>query len=401
MSTSDEWSSFNDDLVRPVQQRQEEAKNREALKAPSARTAGIDWDGNKGELRTGPVSSQPADWTALIIQWGLDPDEIEIDGNVRRSSWEMLSEGETVTLNSYRASLRRKTPERDFDTAALLDLITKHKPSKKTPEDGDLAFVVCTGDTQLGKEGTEATISRFLASLDSVPARLKELRKSGRSIGPIFAPWLGDCIEHVTGSYASQASTTELTLTEQIRVIRRLAWKQIEVLSKLTNRLVVPVAPGNHDQAVRSGNKQSAHQSDSFSNDMASYLYDLVSANPAAYGHVEIVVPTRDSLVITQDMCGTMVAMAHGHQFPGGTDGAMRWWAGQAHGVQPAGEATLLLAAHKHHLHVKQDGVKTLVQIPALDSGSSWWTNITGQESPAGIVTLVVGQGSWRDLAVL
>lgn len=709
--TDDTWSAFHDELVRPVEAKAEKAKAK-AMAAPSARTAGVDWDGNEGEIRTGAVEQQPSDWDDLLRKMEMDPAEVEIhpDYPIRHSAWEVPGHG---MMHSYRARIRRRSSvQKNLDFEQLAERISNHRPPEESPPFGENAFVVCTGDTQIGKEGTEATIDRFLKSLSTVPARLRELRKSGRSLGSIFSPWLGDCltaeteivtrqygivpigdvsgqfvdikdanggwvnvqiksyglkpitevswrslrasktvrvsnghewvlrdgtrwrtdelkpgmsvtkgyrrkgnfpalsqtgvqagfiygdgtatgngcraifcgdkdealmswfpgvqiserdgknqrrtasrfpeswksvpaftegtsylygwlagyfaadgcvdthggarlssaspgnlefvrsvcailgidtypirevsenatgrfndskmyeislslrslpdefflipvhrertkssrmrpkkspswvvesvrdtgtleetfccevpttssflladglltsncIEHVVGSYASQTATTELSLTEQLRVLKRLAWKQIEVLAPLTHRLVVPIIPGNHDMAVRKGGEQLGHHSDSFAYDLAAYLHDLTKVNPDVYGHVEIVVPERKSLVVTQEMCGTLVAMAHGHQFPSGAEGVTKWWMGQAHGMQPAGDATLLLAAHRHHLDIRQLGRKTFIQIPALDSGSQWWVNRSGQESPAGIVTLTVGASGWDDLKIL
>lgn len=401
MSVEDDtWSPFQDELVRPVERRAEQVKAR-AMATPAARTAGVEWDGHEGEIRTGPVTQPPNDWADLIRTMEMDPDEVEVvpGSPVKHSAWQVPGHG---LMHSYRATIQRKSAAQErLDFDELAERISKHRPQKREAPVGENAFVVCTGDTQIGKEGTAETIDRFLSSLSTVPARLKELRKSGRSLGTIYAPWLGDCIEHVVGSYASQTATTELSLTEQLRVLKRLAWKQVEVLAPLTKRLVIPVVPGNHDQAVRKGGDQLGHQSDSFAYDLAAFLHDMSKVNPLVYGHVEVVVPERKSLVVTQDICGTMVAMTHGHQFPSGSDGVSKWWATQAHGMQPAGEATLLLAAHRHHLDVRQLGPKTFIQIPALDSGSQWWVNKTGQDSPAGIVTLTVGAAGWDDLKII
>jgi hypothetical protein len=69
--------------------------------------------------------------------------------------------------------------------------------------------------------------------------------------------------------------------------------------------------------------------------------------------------------------------------------------------MQPIGSATMLVAAHLHHLRVEQSGAKSFIQIPALDGGSCWWKHRTGQDAPPGMVTLLIGDGGWQDLAVL
>jgi hypothetical protein len=68
--------------------------------------------------------------------------------------------------------------------------------------------------------------------------------------------------------------------------------------------------------------------------------------------------------------------------------------------MQPIGDATLLFGAHFHHLRIEQGGAKSFIQIPALDGGSQWWKHVTGQDAPAGMVSLLVGAGGWTDLAV-
>lgn len=69
--------------------------------------------------------------------------------------------------------------------------------------------------------------------------------------------------------------------------------------------------------------------------------------------------------------------------------------------MRTVGDATLLLTGHYHHLRVEQPGAKTWIQAPALDGGSDWWTNTSGQHSAPGTLTLVVGQGGWDHLRVL
>jgi hypothetical protein len=97
-------------------------------------------------------------------------------------------------------------------------------------------------------------------------------------------------------------------------------------------------------------------------------------------------------------MAGTVVGLAHGHQFRGK---AVDWWMKQSHGMQDIGEATLLLSGHLHHLRVEQSGAKTFIQSPALDGGSTWFQNSSGQAAPAGMLTLTVGGGGWSDLLIV
>ena len=62
------------------------------------------------------------------------------------------------------------------------------------------------------------------------------------------------------------------------------------------------------------------------------------------------------------------------------------------------------MTAHFHHLRVEHTGGnRTWLQIPALDGGSAWFRRKTGEDTPAGIVSLEITPGSgqgWRDLTV-
>lgn len=395
---TDKWEDFTSELLNAVEDNDAKLMKREARKLPSGKEAGVEWDGNQGEIRTGPTAETPngSDWSGLLEMWGLDPNEVEIVGPVRRSSWDS---GDRV-LNSYRAQIRQRQDARGFDFEELLAEIKSHKPSKKAPPTGDYAFVVAPADPQAGKGDPRFLVERFITATDNTVARLKELRKSGRSIGPVYLLWAGDCIEHVTGSYAAQSFSVTLGLTEQIRLVRRLMMYQVKAFASLTDSLVLASVPGNHDIAVRAGGKMLTKSSDSFAIDCAAQVAEALAENPATYGHVSVVVPRGEELTISLDVCGTGVGIAHGHQIARGD--AMKWWAGQAHGCQDIGDTTLLITGHLHHLKVLQEGVKTHIQLPSLDTaGSQYYTDSTGKASPTGMVSLVVGNGQWSDLLIL
>jgi hypothetical protein len=284
----------------------------------------------------------------------------------------------------------------------LLSVLGRKRPKAAPAGDsGGFMYVVPAGDLQLGKpdgDGTAGTVQRFGDKTDDAVKRLKELRKLGRPISGVMLPWLGDCIEGLVsqGGALAAAGRLDLTLTEQVRLLRRLMLHQIQQFAPLTDRIVVPVVPGNHDEVQRVGKVQRRYD-DSWAVEGAVAVADALKL-ASGYEHVSFVFPGRDELTITLDVAGTVCGFAHGHQF--GRD-PMKWWAGQAHGMQPIGSATLLMGAHLHHLRIEQGGAKTFVQIPALDGGSTWWRHRTGDDAPAGMVSLLIGQGGWRDLVVL
>lgn len=376
-------------------------------RAPAGYEPGVVWDGTAGTLSTGAVAGPaPGTWDDLLRRWDLDPAEVEVIEPVQRRSWEAQGPDGIVTLNYFKAALRRRRTG-GADLEQLFAQIRRHRPARTVPT-GPLAYVQCSGDLQAGKadgDGTAGLVDRFLAAQDAGVARLRDLRRAGMPIGEVYLPWLGDCIEHVKGHYAMQAFTVELTLTEQIRLVRRLMLKQIQAFAQVAERVVVPIVPGNHDEAHRNGaGKSDTSFGDSFATEIGHSVADVLAANPDAYGHVSVVLPADDSLTLTLDIAGTITGMAHGHQFGAGGDKApINWWARQAHGRQLIGDATVLLAGHLHHLRVHQDGAKSFIQVPSLDGGSIWWEQKTGSAPSPGVVSYVSGDGprGWSHLEVL
>ncbi len=266
--------------------------------------------------------------------------------------------------------------------------------------DTDKAFVVAIGDTQFGKvdgDGIEGTIKRVIASTERAAERLVALQDAGHDPETVYICWLGDCIEGFVSQGGGNAWRTPTTLTEQVRVARRLMLHMVDTFRELAPRVVLLSIPGNHDETVRFG-KQTTRYDDSWAIEAAVSVSDAMAGQPA-YANCSVKVPGRDELTLTVDMAGTIVGLAHGHQMKPGK--ANDWWAWQAHGLQPIGEATLLLTAHFHHLVVEQGGAKCHIQVPAMESESTWWRHLKGQVAPSGIVTLLVGGGRWDDLKVV
>lgn len=394
--------SLDDDLESLVSPGPTSSYQPATAKPPAGWEPGVAWDGNAGTLTTSPMDAPPRDWAELLAVWDLDPAEYEVVEPVQYRAWDAgIGEGNVQRLFYYRANIRRRSAG-GVSADELVDAIAKWRPRKQAdPVEGGLSYVVAAGDLQLGKpdgDGTAGTVERFLTKTDAAVARLKELRRLGRPVSEITLPWLGDCIEglYSQGGALAAAGRLDLSITEQVRVFRRLMLHQVKVFAPLADRVVIPVVPGNHDEGQRVG-KVVRSYTDSWAIEGAAAVSDAISLS-GGFENVSFVFPQDDELTITLDVAGTPTGFAHGHQF--GRD-PIKWWAGQAHGMQPIGSATLLMGAHLHHLRVEQTGAKSFLQIPALDGGSQWWKHRTGQDSPAGLVTLLVGHGAWGDLAVL
>lgn len=362
----------------------------------------VEYDETGGVLTTSPkpLGTEP-DHAELFAEFELDPTKWRIT-NLRRSKWQRW-DGEW--LESFKANFSPILGHSKVPIDELLQIVSKWKPQngKKQPSEpisGDLAYVSILADSQVGKidgRGSDQIIQNVLQKTDLSVARYKELKKIGRPISSIYLPQLGDCIEGMNSQGGKHIWRTDLDLTSQIRVYRRLLLHMVKTFAPLTDRLVVPVIPGNHDEAVRVGNSMATTYTDSFALDAASAVMDAI-ADREDFAHVSFVFPKYDTLTVTLDVAGTIVGFAHGHQMRGK---AIEWWKNMAHGQQDIGEATLLLTGHYHHLRVEQSGKKTWLQSPALDDGSTWFESSTGMAATAGMMTLTVGNGGWDDLKIV
>lgn len=392
VSIADDLAKLGDD----------EQRKRIAKEIPKGWEAQIEYDASGGSLVSTPrrASDEP-DHAELLAEFELDPEKWRITG-LRRSKWQTFN-GDW--LQAFRATFVPVSGAKSVPIDELIDVVNKWKPQKpvfKAVEGkiSDLAYLVVLSDTQVGKidgGGTEEIVQNVLTKTDLAVERLKELRKAGRNINTVYLPQLGDCIEGMNSQGGKHIWRTDLDLTSQIRVYRRLLLHMVKTFAPLCERLVIPAIPGNHDEAVRVGNSMATSYTDSFALDAASAVMDAIDGRDD-FKHVSFVFPRYDTLTVTLDVCGTIVGFAHGHQMRGK---AVDWWAKQAHGMQDIGEATLLLTGHYHHLKVEQTGAKTWIQTCALDGGSVWFENSSGQAAPAGMLTLVVGNGVWDDLKIL
>ena len=337
------------------------------------------------------------DAVSLFKDFDLSPNDWVVI-SVRKSRWQRY-DGEW--LEAARVSIKpsaTSSGETDFDYNELVSNISKWKPGKVEKSTGPLYAIYAIGDTQYGKDaggGTEATINRVLRGIEESVDRHKELLKSGRKIGTVVLPQLGDCIEGSTSQNGKVLGRSDLGVTQQVRIGRRILMAWVKAFAPLCEELWIPVVPGNHDEPHRI---MMIDPTDSWQIEVVSAVQDACAENPAL-SHVKFYYPNPDHATLAIDLGGTTLGMAHGHQ---GKDMG-KWLHGQATGRTPVGQADVLLTGHFHHFRADQIGPRLWIQVPAMDGGSAWFRDKSGLESPTGIVSLVVGDGydPRRDLAVL
>lgn len=343
-------------------------------------------------------SPKPLDYSGdqveLLGEFELNPAEWIIT-SVRRSKWQTYS-GEW--LQSFRVSIKPATLRGSLlDIGDLEKEIKRWRPGKGLkPTTGDLTALYCSGDTQWGKDagdGSAGTVARVLNGISESVVRHKELK--GRGIGQIALPQLGDCIEGVVSQGGKIAGRIDLPLTSQIRLGRRMLLEWVKAFAPLTESLIIPVVPGNHDESHR---QLITDPMDSWQIEIVQQVLDICKENPAL-AHIEGRFAERDHSTLAVNLSGVIVGFAHGHQ----ARDIPKWLAGQSLGRTEIGASEILITAHYHHYRAQQVGPNLWIQIPSMDGGSSWFRDRQGLESPPGIVSLVVGEGydPRRDLAVL
>lgn len=347
----------------------------------------LELDSSGGFFVTRPfAASEMPDQSSLLQEFDLDPTQWEVV-NVRKSRWQKY-DGEW--LEAYRVTVKPYAwSQEDEDITDIIAKIEKWKPSKGRAYTGNGAFVLCTGDTQYGKDangGTSAIVDRMLTGIDEGVQRYHELNRLGRNLGTVVLPQLGDCIEGTVSQGGKVLGRLDLGVTAQVRIGRRVLLAQIKAFAPICERIIVPVVPGNHDEPHRA---VLTDPTDSWQIEIASAVQDGLELNPDAFGHVEFRYPDRDEQTLAIDVHGTMLGFAHGHQ----SRDAVKWWQGQSAGKTPVGQADVLVTGHFHHFRAQQVGPRLWIQVPAMDGGSAWFRDKTGLDSPTGLVSFVVGEG--------
>lgn len=368
---------------------------------------GIDLGPDDGEVRTvprivGDGVDEPED-ADLMRELGVDPEKWEIIAR-RESRWQSKEGGDF--LKAYRISVRRRTRMTgDLSVEAMNEILRQDYTPRATYAQSSMlndVFVVPIGDLQVGKidgGGTPYLIERFAEMTAMVEARLSETDGVRR----LVLPWLGDCVEGMVSQNGRLATRLDVSVTEQVRIYRRLMLHQIATLAQYAENVVIPVIPGNHDETYR---MVTTPVTDSWAIEGASAVEDAL-ALAGTYNHVKFLYPQDEELATTLNV-GTddkpfVLGFTHGH-LASNPNKVIDWWKGQSHGRQHVGQADILYTGHFHHLRVEATGGgRTWIQTPALDGGSDWFRRRNGADEPSGMISMFVTPGvgnGWHSLEV-
>ena len=359
--------------------------SRDKKKHPKGWEPGIDTA--RKEITSRPMSKamNPADhrWDKYLEDLGFNPEEFEIIEPFEIRSWDSNTADGKDTFYYYKAKIISKNQinDKDFDFKALLKEIKSSKP-KPQVIDGESSFIVCLSDWQMGKrdgDGTEGIVKRVEQMIPDVTARIKQLRKDGVDLSNLYVFGLGDIVEGCEGHYDMQTFSVEYDLRRQKMIARRLLVKALKTWAPLFNNVVVACVPGNHGENRNQKGKSFTTFGDNFDVSIFDEAAEIFKENDI-YKHIKFVIPEND-LWLTLDVSGTIIGLAHGHQFRTGGryshQKAVNWLSGQAFGMTEMGDADILISGHFHHLFVINEGKRTLMQCPSVDGGSDWFENIS------------------------
>ena len=186
------------------------------------------------------------------------------------------------------------------------------------------------------------------------------------------------------GGRLQSHSASDMGLTEQTRIGRRLLMAQIKAFAPLADRILVAVVNGNHDEVSR---QVALDPAEGWNTEIASAVQDACAENDNL-SHVEFRFPAKDHQTLAVDVCGTMLGLFHGHQ--SGKD-VMRYLSGQAAGKTALGNCDVWLSGHYHSYRSMDIGDRFWAQCPTVDPGSAWFRDRNGLQSNTGILTMVIG----------
>ena len=365
----------------------------------------IDQEGGYFVSTPRKAASEIPDASDLLKEADLDPANWEVR-NLKKGKWQVYGGEWLESFKLTLVPLGTAEKESKADVDKICEQLAKWKPSKPSGMiTGDLSYLVVASDQQIGKRvgdsGTADIVDRALRGTDMTVDRLKDLRRIGRKIGTIVLALPGDHVEGIVsqhGKLQGQAAS-DLGITEQVRVARRLLLAQIKAFSPYCERMVVPVVNGNHDESTR---QVVADPSDGWNTEIASSVQDICAENPNL-AHVEFRFPAKSHQTLAVNINGVMLGMFHGNQAGNSSTSTEKYLDGQSGGQTAIGACDLWISGHYHNFRCMDFGSRFWVQAPTLDGGSDWYRDKTGKEAQPGMLTMVIGKDydPRRDLSVV
>lgn len=267
----------------------------------------------------------------------------------------------------------------------------------------DGTLVVALADFQTGKTDVHGGTVNMYKRVRSVYAQMEAELPHYRTI---IAADLGDIIENFM-NVGSQRQSNDLNLTDQLEAAISLIWEGLRVLHSKCDNLIYVAVPSNHCE-VRTGvgnkNRASSVLSDDYGIHVQRQIRRMAEMRPDVYGNMSFVCPSDYDAACTVKPSAddkSVLFFEHGHVGGGASQAKMRQHVKnmQAGRIAYAHMANIFVHGHYHTPEMYLVGDKTwVVGVSSIDSGSSWFTNATGESAPSAVTSFVAKDGMVRDM---
>ena len=358
-----------------------------------------------GEIVSKPQKSNDIDWQEqLEAYFGKDAHKYKVLENQAEIRYWDMAGNPPQRLYYFKAKIvssEQYMPDEDFKKLLASAGRLKKKTTKKPVKDTK-TFCIALADFQIGKEGTEEAIERFIDYIPKIKAQIKQIQKVEPLEQVLFAG-LGDLVESCSNHYNMQEFSTIMDERSQQKVARRMIYTLIKEIMPLFSKGLVCFIGGNHGENRKNGRAYTTF-ADNKDVMLAEELQEIFKESPAYSKSLDFIIPDNE-LHLTIEISDVAILLLHGHQMKGAGNSqakARKWLSDQAFSRNATADADIVLHGHYHYFSAYESSDRLILQAPTLDSGSEWFENTKGDRSRAGMLTFVIGgEAKWDYIKVI
>ena len=358
-----------------------------------------------GEIVSQPQKSNNVDWKEQLENYfGKDAYKYKVLENQAEIRYWDMAGNPPQRLYYFKAKIvssEKYMPDEDFKKLLASAGRLKKKTTKKPVKDSK-TFCIALSDFQIGKEGTEEAIERFIDYIPKIKAHVKQIQKIEPLEQVLFAG-LGDLVESCSNHYNMQEFSTILDERSQQKVARRMIYTLIKEIMPLFSKGLVCFIGGNHGENRKNGKAYTTF-ADNKDVMLAEELQEIFKESTAYNKSLDFIIPDNE-LHLTIEVSDTILLLLHGHQMKGAGNSqakARKWLSDQAFSRNSTSDADIVLHGHYHFFSAYESSDRLILQAPTLDSGSEWFANTKGDKSRAGMLTFVIGgKEKWDYIKVI
>ena len=360
-----------------------------------------------GEIVSAPQKENKIDWKEQLESYfGADAKNYRVlQDTAEIRFWDSnIGNGNIERLYYFKAKIvssEQYMPDDDFKKLLASAGRLKKKTTKKPVKDSK-TFCIALADFQIGKEGTEEAIERFIDYIPKIKAQIKQIQKVEQLDQVLFAG-LGDLVESCSNHYNMQEFSTIMDERSQQKVARRMIYTLIKEIMPLFSKGLVCFIGGNHGENRKNGKAYTTF-ADNKDVMLAEELQEIFKESPAYSKNLDFIIPDNE-LHLTIEISDVAILLLHGHQMRGAGNSqakARKWLSDQAFSRNATADADIVLHGHYHFFSAYESSDRLILQAPTLDSGSEWFENTKGDKSRAGMLTFVIGgKEKWDYIKVI